>query len=418
MAEKQKLQALLSGYRVVDLADEKGAFCGKVLGDLGADVIKVEKPGGDPSRNIGPFYHDISKSEKSLFWFAYNSSKRGVTLDIEKADGQTIFKQLVKKSDFVLESFSPGYMESLGLGYASLSEVNPRIILISVTPFGQTGPYSNYKGTDIVAMASGGLMYVCGDPDRPPLRCSVDHAYHQAGVQAAAGALIALYHRESSGEGQWVDVSMQECIARTLLFFPQLWDMNKIIQKREGIWVARGARQIRRRNVFACKDGYIAWQLIPGQWGRRIRALVEWMDNEGMSGDLMEVDWEAVNMDSVTQKDMDYWESAFEKFFLTHTKMEFREESLKRGLMLFPVANPEEFLADNQLAQRDFWIDVEHPELEDTIKYPGSPYKFSEAPATISRRAPLIGEHNEEIYEGELGLNRDQFNILVQSKVI
>ena len=138
MAEKQ--ETMLSPYRVLDLTDEKGLLCGKILGDLGADVIKIERPGGDPARNIGPFYHDEPDPEKSLFWFALNTSKRGITLDIEKADGKEIFKKLVKSADFVIESFAPGYLDKLGLGYSELERLNPGIIMVSITPFGQTGP--------------------------------------------------------------------------------------------------------------------------------------------------------------------------------------------------------------------------------------------------------------------------------------
>jgi len=142
---------MLSPYRVLDLTDEKGLLCGKLLGDLGADVIKVERPGGDPARNIGPFYHDETDPEKSLFWFAFNTSKRGIALDIETADGQEVFKRLVQSADSVIESFPPGYMDRLGLGYPALEKVNPGVIMVSITPFGQTGPYKDYKTCDIVA---------------------------------------------------------------------------------------------------------------------------------------------------------------------------------------------------------------------------------------------------------------------------
>ncbi|MFC1948616.1 CoA transferase [Chloroflexota bacterium] len=164
----EKPDGMLSPYRALDLTDEKGLLCGKILADLGADVIKIERPGGDPARNIGPFYHDEPDPEKSLYWFAYNTSKRGITLDIETTDGKEIFKQLVKNADFIIESFPPGYLDSIGLGYSALEKIKPDIILISITPFGQTGPYKDYKTSDIVAWAMGGEMAPFGDPDRPP----------------------------------------------------------------------------------------------------------------------------------------------------------------------------------------------------------------------------------------------------------
>src|SRR3990170_3305135 len=168
----KKAEGMLSPYRVLDLTDEKGLLCGKILGDLGADVIKIERPGGDPARRIGPFYHDEPHPEKSLFWFAFNTSKRGITLNIETADGQEIFKRLVQTADFVIETFPPGYLAKLGLGYSDLEKINPGIILVSITPFGQTGPYKDWKGADIVAWATGGDMAPWGEPDRPPIRIS------------------------------------------------------------------------------------------------------------------------------------------------------------------------------------------------------------------------------------------------------
>ena len=223
MAKNTKNEAMLSLYRVLDLTDEKGLFCGKLLGDLGADVIKIERPGGNPARNIGPFYHDEPQSEKSLFWWAFNTSKRGITLDIENAEGQENFKKLVDTADFIIESFPPGYLAKLGLDYPALQQINPGIIMVSISPFGQTGPYKDFKGPDIVVWAMGGHMYPFGDADRPPVRISHhSQAYLHAGVEAAVGAMMALYHRQMTGQGQQVDLSIQDTIAWTtfLLWTP------------------------------------------------------------------------------------------------------------------------------------------------------------------------------------------------------
>jgi len=184
--ESQKEGGLLSPYRVLDLTDEKGLLCGKLLADLGADVIKVEKPGGDQARNIGPFYHDIVSPETSLFWFAYNTNKRSITLDFETRDGRGIFEKLVKTADFVVESFPPDYLAGLGLDYGSLAKINPRIIVASITAFGHTGPYARYKGSDIVVFAMGMLMSQTGDRDRPPLQVSFPQSFLNASGDAAA----------------------------------------------------------------------------------------------------------------------------------------------------------------------------------------------------------------------------------------
>ncbi len=178
--------APLKGLRALDLTDDKGFLCGRMLADLGVDVIKVEPPGGDPSRMIGPFYRDIAEPEKSLYWFAYNANKRGITLKLDREEGKEVFKKLAERTDFVIESFPPGYLAKLGLDYASLTAINPRLILTSISAFGQSGPYADYKAPDLVGMAMSVLMYLCGDPDLPPVRISFPQAYLIAGACKSA----------------------------------------------------------------------------------------------------------------------------------------------------------------------------------------------------------------------------------------
>jgi benzylsuccinate CoA-transferase BbsE subunit len=219
--DQKKPDLPLSPYRVLDLTNEQGYFCGKILADLGADVIKVEPPEGDPGRKIGPFFKDIPDKEKSLFFLAFNTNKRSITLNIQTHDGQEIFKRLVKTSDFVIESFAPGFMDKLGLNYSALKEINSRMIMVSITPFGQTGPRKDWKGSDIVEIAMGGLSHITGSPDRPPVRVGIDQAHVVAGTQAAMGAMIAHYHREATGKGQYVDTSIQESVVLSALTVPQ-----------------------------------------------------------------------------------------------------------------------------------------------------------------------------------------------------
>ncbi|HJX35875.1 MAG TPA: CoA transferase, partial [Dehalococcoidales bacterium] len=168
---------MMSGYRVLDLTNENGYLCGKILGDMGADVIKIEPPRGDSGRKIGPFYRQVPDMEKSLYWYAYNLNKRGITLDIETEDGRQILSRLIKKADFLIESYPTGYLDKLGLTFAKIHELNPRIVMTSITPFGRTGPYKDYKGSDLVVMAMSGLMYITGDPDTAPLRISFPQAF-------------------------------------------------------------------------------------------------------------------------------------------------------------------------------------------------------------------------------------------------
>lgn len=410
---------LLAPYRVLDLTDEKGFLCGRILADLGADVIKVEKPGGDESRWIGPFVGGVPHKERSLYWYAYNANKRGITLNIKTKAGRQIFERLVKTADVVIESFSPGYLDELGLGYSALNELNPGIILTSITPFGQDGPYSRYKASDIVVMAMGGFMYVTGDPDRPPVWISLPQASLHAGAQGAAATMIALHFREVTGEGQHVDVSMQQCIALTLYNAPETWDLNRRNVKRSGRMIVRPLTGLRRTQTWACKDGYVSMILFGARRARENRALVQWMNEEGMANDfLLQFDWENWDLDRTTQDTIDRIEEPISEFFLTHTKMELYKGSMERGFLLFPVNDAKDIMEDKQLASRDFWVKVNHPELNTKITYPSSFIRSSEVYCGIRVRAPLVGEHNLEIYHEELGISSQELETLAQIGVI
>jgi crotonobetainyl-CoA:carnitine CoA-transferase CaiB-like acyl-CoA transferase len=412
--------SILESFRVLDLTDEKGFLCGKILADLGADVIKVEKPGGDKSRNIGPFHQNIPHLEKSLYWFAYNLNKRGITLNIEAKDGQEIFRRLVKTSDFVIESFPVGYMDELGLGYSALSKINPRIVITSITAFGQTGPYKNYKASDIVGMAMGGLMYITGTPEHPPVRISSPQAYLQAAAHAAAATMIAHYYRETTGEGQHVDVSMQQCVVWGLGNAIPLWELNQIILRRVGSYLSGRWTGTKQRLVWECEDGYVLFVVMGGAFGAKTnRGIAQWMQEERMTNKFLQnMDWDIFDMAKQTQEQQDQVEEPIARFFMTHTKAELYEEALKRGIMLAPVSSPRDILENTQLKARGFWVDVEHHELGSTIRYLGAFVKASETPCVIKCRAPLIGEHNLEVYEGELGLSRAEMCVLKQAGII
>ena len=409
---------MLSNCRVLDLTNEKGLLCGRILADIGADVIKVEKPCGDAARRIGPFYHNIPDSEKSLYWFFYDANKRGITLNLEKADGREIFNKLVEQADFVIESFDPGYLDELGLSYQKLSRINPHLIMISVSPFGQQGPHCDYKANDLICNARSGLMYITGDSDRAPLRVSAEQAYVQAGAQAAAAGMVAHWHQLMSGEGQHVDISIQEsvAIATTGVAMQSFWNFASHIIPRHGSKTARG--NINVELLYPCKDGYVCWRVIVGPMGRQTAALVEWMNSEGTAGELDEVNWIEEDMLKIAPGRWSHWEELFSKFFLHKTKTELFQEAIKREIWLFPVNSPKDVFENVQLSARGFWLLVNHPELGETITYPGIPIKSSEFLLGIKRRAPLIGEHNREIYEEELGLTKEELILLKQGDII
>ena len=420
MAQQQS-GPFLSPYRVLDLTDERGILCGKILADLGADVVQVEPPGGSAARNIGPFYHDEVHPEKSLFWWAYAANKRGITLNLHTADGAELLKGLVKDAHFLIESFPPGYLEGLGLGYEELRAISPGLVMVSITPFGQDGPYAGYKAPDIVGMAMGGLMYLTGDPDRAPVRVGFPQFHLHGSAAAAAGAMIAHTHRALTGEGQHVDVSCQQAVAKTLIHAPQFWDIEGTVLKRMGINRQSSAETV-TRVTWQCLDGYVNFMPSGGAAGqvRSIRSLLEWMDEEGMGDEELEaVNWENMGYGTGRAEIMQKTVAPLERFFASHTRAELTQGSLDRRVLLFPVATPGDLLDHPQLKARDYFKELDHPELGESVAYPGVFVKDQAGDGVqLRRRPPLIGEHNGEIYQGEMGLSPGQLAALKEGKVI
>jgi crotonobetainyl-CoA:carnitine CoA-transferase CaiB-like acyl-CoA transferase len=413
---QEKREGMLSPYRVLDMTDEKGWIGGKILGDLGADVIKIEPPEGDSGRKIGPFFQDIPDPEKSLYWFAFNTSKRGISLDIETSDGKEILTRLVKSADFIIESFSPGYMDKIGLGYPELENINPGIIMVSITPFGQTGPYRDFKASDISMWAMGGMMLPHGDPDRPPVRMSNhSHAYMHAGSEAAVGAMMALYSRAIIGEGQHVDVSIQECVARAgELGVTIPWEAHRVNNK-------RGAKRegINIPSVWQCKDGYVTYIYWTGNGGKLSEAFVQWMDSEGMATDFIKsINWNTLDYTKITQYFADQIAEPTRKFMLAHTKAEIYKGGVESHSLVYPINDISDTIQDTQLKERGFFVEINHPELNTSIIYPGAFALTSNVSPSISCRAPLIGEHNQEVYEKELKISKENLLKLKQARII
>ena len=410
---------MLSCYRILDLTDEKAFICGRALSDFGAEVIKIEKPGGDPARRIGPFYHDIADPEKNLYWFAFNANKKSITLDIETAQGQEIFKKLAKTADVVIESFAPGYLDRLGLGYAALSKINPGIIMTSITGFGQEGPYRNYKDPDIVVRALGGLVYTVGYEDRPPLGASYQHTHLLGAMNGAVGTMIALSHRALTGRGQHVDAPTQQalvvvCSAET----EGPYALFGKIQTRHGR--SRTAVELKDGTVFynpllwECKDGDIAFNLMLNQTSAKANlAMIECIKKDGIDiGFLEHWEWDKKSWKDMTLEEAKELVAVLSKFFLKHTKAELLELAIKHRFQLGPCNNAADVLQHPQLKARDFWKEMEHPELGTSIKYPGGAVVTTQGYCGIRRRAPLIGEHNEEIYQKELGMSAGEVRAL------
>ncbi len=405
---KQDNNTLLGPYRVLDLTDERGLLCGKILADMGADVIKIEPPGGDPARKIGPFYKDDPNPEKSLYWFAYNTNKRSITLDIEDKEGRQTFKDLVKTADFLIESFDPGYMDDLGLGYSDLAKINSRLILVSITPFGQTGPYveNKYKYNDMIVWALSGFMHPNGDPDRAPTQITFPQAYLHGAAEAATAAMTAHYARERFGEGQHVDVSIQQAIQTCNQMSMQLWDMYGVNSPR-GMLKGSGMPRpdgtvVKVKSFFQCKDGWIF--LLFG--GGALKALVQsgnelmrLIDEAGMARDLADYDWSTYDAGKITQEEVDHIQKdVIEPYLKTLTKLEFYEKAIERKILACPFQDPKDIAESPQLEARNFFVDIDYPELGKTFTHCGPFIKFSETPMNEFKKAPSIGEHNNEIF--------------------
>ena len=411
--------SLLSAYRVLDLCDDKGLFAGKILADMGADVIKIERPGGDPVRRRGPFYKNIPDPEKSLFWFAYNNGKRGVTLDMTTSKGRDLFHKLVKTADLLLESFPVGHLKEIGLSYRELSAIHDQLVMVSISPFGQSGPYSRFKGDDLVVSAMGGLMQVCGDEDRPPLPIGFSQAYLAASLDAVEAALVALWVRPQLGKGQYADVSARDGVIFSESEMIPYWTMMGENPSRHGRRVQRPGG-VTSPVIWQCKDGYISYLIQAGQPGaERNIAMTKWLAEEGFATDyLKKKNWNEFDWRKTKQEEMDLIIGPLQAFFMSHIRDELYREALKRVISLVPVADAEMIFKDPQLISRNFWVELKHGELNGEIVYPGPFVTMSETPLDLRWRAPKIGEHNEEIYVEELGLTSGELSALRKSGIV
>ena len=396
------MEGALEGVRVLDLShDIAGSFCARLLGDYGADVIKLEPPGGVPLRRMGPFYKDDPHPEKSLFFFVLNINKLGVTLNIGCEEGKRIFRDLVQEVDIVVESFKPGHLVSLGLGYPSLEALNPRLVLTSITPFGQVGPYSQYEGEEIVSYAMGAIMSISGTQDREPLKHGGFQAQYEAGLNGAAATSMALFLQQSTGEGQHIDISTVECVSSTMIASQTLYPFT-------------GAIPTRRRpvgNLFEhpmpCKDGWVihqtggaaGWSDIAGFYDRPELLEPRFVTRAQRAEYGEELD--SILLDAIA--DRGKWE-------LFHTASDMR--------MIFGlVQTPEELARCPQLEARGFYQEVEHP-VVGRLKVPAVLFNFSQTPYQLRLAAPLLGQHNAAIYCDRLGYTREDLVRMRQLDVI
>ena len=396
------LDGALSGVKVLDLSEDiAGSFCARLMADYGADVLKLEPPGGASLRRMGPFHHDDPHPEKSLFFLLLNLNKKGATLNLTTDTGQSILKRLAKHVDVIVETYRPGYLDSLGLGYDTLSQINPGLVLTSITPFGQDGPYSQYKGEEIVEYAMSMIMSISGIQGREPLKHGGFQAQYEGGLFGAGATSMALFAQLNTGQGEHIDVSITECIASTMM-------------ATQTIYPFMGGSQARRRpegnefeNPMPCKDGWIIVQAGGGATWEDLANFFEapelleprFADRAQRSQNGAEMDQVIIN----SIKDREKWEL-------------FPKAAAAR--MLFGlVQTPTELVDCPQLESRNFYREVNHPVIG-KIKVPAELFKLTETPYQLKMPAPTLGQHNQEIYVEGLGYTQQEFVQLRQLNII
>ncbi|HEY2919475.1 MAG TPA: CoA transferase [Candidatus Binatia bacterium] len=375
----------LSGLRVLDLTGRMGGYCGVLLANLGAEVILIEPPGGDPMRREGPFKNNHSDREQSLSFAAYHTNKRGVVLDLENDKGRASFRELVRHADALIEDQPAGHLDRLGLGYQALQSLNPALVMTSITGFGQSGPYRDFKAPNIVAFAMGGLMNLCGQPGRAPLMGPCDVAYHLGSVHAAFGTLMALFNRRATDRGDHVDVSLQDVlVADPFLRIITRYSVTGEVPERTG-----HSQSTTVAETYECKDGYA--RIFVNQadhWNR----FVEWL---GRPPELLDPKYENAQNRFPLRETID---RLVEARTLNYEAKKFFDEFQSLRLAAAPINSPSAFLADEQTQHRNFVTTVEHSGLG-RHDFPGDPYRLSESPWRVERGAPLLGENQEQIHQ-------------------
>lgn len=388
----------LAGVRVLDLTTGiTGPYCTKYMSCFGAEVIKVEPPAGDPSRQMGPFPGDLPNPEASGTFLYLNTGKQSITLDIQTNTGRDLLLQLAEQADVVVEDLEPGTLAALGLSYETLQRMDEAKIMVSITPFGQTGPWSHWKATELTIWAASGLMWLTGDPERYPLKPGGQQALHNAGLNAFTGALMAIYGRELTGLGQHVDVSAYESIA-FMMEPPRTIEASVNNESR--------ARVGNLGTLLPASNGHVNLIRGPNQTMETLAEItgVPELADERFRG----VQALTVNADEI--------EALLLPWLLEHTKEEFYHLGQGKGQLFGYCANPQELLESPHLRDRGFFVEIDHP-VAGRLTYPGAPYKMSETPWQAAR-APLLGEHNDAVYCGRLGLSREDLVNLRRTGVI
>lgn len=404
----------LNGIRVLEYGEGVAApACAKYLADLGAEVIKVERPGrGDVARRIGPFYQDRPDPECSALFLYLNTNKLGVTLDPSTATGRELFLKLVSDSDALIENHPPGFMDSLGMGYSALKAINPMLVMTSITPFGQTGPYRDYKGSDLIAFHMGGVGMdtpdEVDDPSRqPPLRGGGYQASFLTAITAGIMTMAMLIGRHADGEGAYLDISEYEALADNERHRIAQYSVDEVVPSRS-LAESKKPGRFGTGGLQRCKDGYVQFHVVERHMWRALADLMgkpEWADNERYADRISRsANWHEV-------------EPAIRAYTMAHTKAEIASACQSRRVPCAGVNLPEDLLASDHLKERGFFVEVTHPATGE-LTYPGIPATLIGGAWSVNRPAPLLGQHNEDVFAGRLGYSKEVLVKLREAGVI
>jgi benzylsuccinate CoA-transferase BbsE subunit/naphthyl-2-methylsuccinate CoA transferase subunit len=402
----------LSDVKVLDFTGELGPYASKLYAGLGAEVIHLEPITGDPLRRKGPFYRgEADNMEASLQFLYYNGNKKSLVLDLHREEGRNIFLKLISKIDIFMESCVPGYLDTLGLSYDNLKDVNPRLVQTSITPYGSVGPYKDYPGSDLTCSAMGGFLYLAGIENEKPVRACDDQSYRMAESYAAVGSSIAYLYATRTGKGQFVDVSAMESVGMALENAPQYWDLEGSIRRGRG-------KEAGSATVHPCKDGYIALVAIMGKNKTMWDPFVKWMKSENVG------EWEVFEdprwIEPSYRRSVEGYETfcrIFHQFTMKHDKMTLYERGQAKRVAVTPVSNGKDLLENPQLKYRNFWQTIEHKNLDGEITFPGAPYEFGELDWRFGFPAPRFGEHTTQILEA-LDYRKEEIAVFSKEEIV
>ena len=401
-------QKALSGIKIIESGHFiSGPYGAKLMADLGAEVIKIEDPvaGVDESRNHGPFPGDVPHLEKSGLFLWLNANKKGITLNLQSTEGKSVLEKLIADADILIRNAPPGKKRAWDMmpDYETLKQINPRIIVTSISPFGQDGPYMNYKAYELNVSAASGVSVASGDPEREPLVLPYFQTYYQAGAAAAGATLTAWLARTKTGKGQHIEISEVEVSA------------NNLVGQHLTTFIYRGLTGIRRGHhggyfnyptaCLPCKDGFVCL-VAPqvAQWKRFIELMgtPEWSKEPRYR-----------NRREMAESYPDEVDAFLIEWLKKYTKEEIFAMCMERHIPFSPVRTIEEVAKDPHLEARHFWTALEHPEAG-RLQYPGAGYELSKTPVSLESPAPCLGQHNREILVDRLGCSEEQFQKMME----